>query len=1097
MKRFTLLLVVAMMAVVSFAQAPKSQVANRQLTKEQMVQMRNQKADASKLTAVQKQHAVGMMQNGKMKLNANKHVSPKSKMQVGKKLNQQVARKQTNFNGRKFDAQKIISQKDRFNVKHSAKKNGAAKAPRKADGQTPVTVPDGLETETYVFTGISYRDYANVTFNVEVGFDGNDVYVQGILRSLPAGWIKGVKEGDKITFAKGQYLGDAEISDYYTGESLGFFPATLMYENGQDGSLTDFVLDVNEETGVLDDLAQGALYFDDGNDGTHDVLLNTRLTPLSMLGDISYDLVTPPATAETFGVDISGHSFAMSKQVSNTGMMAIDGNDIYVLGLCPDIAGWVKGTVDANNVVTFAKGQYLGLYRDMFDMWFMGIDPTDPNTPLIDVTAAWNPTERTLTFDENSWIVENADPISLSFADILYDVFVEPMSDDRSLVIPPTGLETQPYKTTVASLGNYEYANGSYTVNIGFDGDDAYMQGLLYFAPSAWLKGTRNADGSITFAKNQYLGTVQGYDVYVVPCSDEVDGIAEIYDSFTFTYDAEKDTYYYIEQNTNLSFSVAPESTDAVEIIFNVVMKGPDAPEEEEINTDVIWDQPEGDLTVYTRAGGAYYSFFGYLVETTQGGTSIKVVTDGNDVYMENPISQGQVEGGTWVKGTLEGNKIHMPLKQCILYDEWSGYGYMTAAFRPELKYDEDYEEEYLNYVMTDDTEVVFTINEDGTITMDHESGVDPETGLADWIYGLAYTDDLAWAQLGDFNSVYTPFNEEIVTIPETLESETWAMMYEDENGYSSARIVNVAVDGDKMYVAGMSADDMEAAIVGTIADGKVTFASDQYIGMNTGYIAYGVFANLTTEYVYDDWYEEYIPMTGFEYLPEYSFTYDAENKIMTSAEDVAFVVNAGKGADEVLYISYAANPRFNYFEEVPAVPADPEFLDYANWFDDYGYDLLVCNIKLEDVNGKYINQDKVYYMIWTKIDGETEPFVFYADEYYGFADYGFDELTELPVNFESFDAEGYQDIAPSGSSICIYQTGFDDYGVQTIYYGGDERNVSNIVWYNDVETGITNATTSAEANAMFDLAGRQVKKLQKGVNIVRLNGKTTKVLVK
>lgn len=1086
------------MAVVSFAQAPKSQVANKPLTKEQMVKMRNQKADASKLTAVQKQHAVGMMQNGKIKLNATKHVSPKSKMQVSKKLNQQVASKQTNFNGRKFDAQKIISQKDRFNVKHSAKKNGAAKAPRKADGQTPVTAPDGLETETYVFTGISYRDYANVTFNVEVGFDGNDVYVQGILRSLPTGWIKGVKEGDKITFAKGQYLGDAEISDYYTGESLGFFPATLMYENGQDGSLTDFVLDVNEETGVLDDLAQGALYFDDGNDGTHDVLLNTRLTPLSMLGDISYDLVTPPATAETFGVDISGHSFAMSKQVSNTGMMAIDGNDIYVLGLCPDIAGWVKGTVDANNVVTFAKGQYLGLYRDMFDMWFMGIDPTDPNTPLIDVTAAWNPTERTLTFDENSWIVENADPISLSFADILYDVFVEPMSDDRSLVIPPTGLETQPYKTTVASLGNYEYANGSYTVNIGFDGDDAYMQGLLYFAPSAWLKGTRNADGSITFAKNQYLGTVQGYDVYVVPCSDEVDGIAEIYDSFTFTYDAEKDTYYYIEQNTNLSFSVAPESTDAVEIIFNVVMKGPDAPEEEEINTDVIWDQPEGDLTVYTRAGGAYYSFFGYLVETTQGGTSIKVVTDGNDVYMENPISQGQVEGGTWVKGTLEGNKIHMPVKQCVLYSEEEGYGYMTAALKADFEYDEDAEEYYLNYVMTDETEVTFTINEDGTITLDHESVVDPETGFANWIYGLVYTDDLAWTQLGDYNSVYTPFDGEYATIPEGAETEQWAMMYKDENHYSSAHLCDVAIVGDKMYIAGMSQADPDAAMVGTIADGKVTFASDQYIGLSTGYVSYGVFANVTTEQVWDDYYEEFYDMESYEFLPEYSFTYDAGNKMLTSADDVAFVVNAGKGEEEILYISAAYGPKFNYFEEVAAIPADPEFLDYSNYFDDYGYDMVSCNVKLEDVNGKYMNQDKVYYILWVKIDDEAEPFVFYADEYAGFAELGIDEMTEVPVNFTVLDDYGYEDISASGSGICLYQTGFDDFGIQTIYYGGDERNVSNIVWYSgDVTTGITNATTSAESNAMFDVAGRQIKKLQKGLNIVRLNGKTTKVLVK
>lgn len=1093
MKRFTLLLFVAMMSVMSFAQAPKGNAAAKQLTKEQMVQMRHQNVDGAKLSAAQKQHVVGMMQNGKLKVNAAKHVSPKSKMQVSKKLNQQVANKQVNFSGRKFDAQKIVSQKDRFNVKHSAKKNGAAKAPRKAEGQTPVTAPDGLETETYVFTGVSYLDMGSVTYNVEVGFDGNDVYVQGILRSLPTGWIKGVKEGGKITFAKGQYLGDAEISDYYTGESLGFFPATLMYENGSNGELTDFVLNVNEDTGVLDDLAQGALYFDDGNNGTHDVLLGSRLTPMSMFGDVSYDLVTPPASAEAFGVDISGQSLSLGKQVSNTGMMAIDGNDIYVLGLCPDIAGWVKGTVGADNVVTFAKGQYLGLYGGMLDMWFMGINPTDPNGALVDVTAAWDPAERTLTFDENSWIVENADPITMYYADVLYDVFVEPMSGDRTLVIPPTGLETSVYNTTVYSLAGYSYSGIPYPVNIGFDGDDAYMQGLLYFAPSAWLKGTRNTDGSLTFPKNQYLGTVQGFDVYVVPCDDD----ENILDDFTFTYDAEKDTYYYIEQNTNLSFSVEPGTTDAVEIIFNVVMKGPDAPAEEEINTDVIWDQPEGELKVYTRGGGAYYSFWGYIIDTTQGGTSIKIVTNGNDVYMENPISQGQVEGGTWVKGTLEGNKIHMPVKQCVLYSEEEGYGYMTAALKTDVQYDEDAEEYYLNYVMTDEAEVTFTINEDGTITLDHESVVDPETGFVDWIYGLVYTDDLAWTQLGDYNSVYTPFDGEYATIPEGAETEQWAMMYKDENHYSSAHLCDVAIVGDKMYIAGMSQADPDAAMVGTIADGKVTFASDQYVGLSTGYVAYGVFANVTTEKIWDDYYEEFYDMESYEYLPEYAFTYDAKNKMLTSADDVAFVVNAGKGAEEILYITVAYGPKFNYFEEVPAIPADPEFLDYSNYFDYYGYDMISCNVKLEDVNGKYMNQDKVFYTVYVKIDGEAEPFVFYADEYAGFAELGIEEMTEIPVNFTVLDDYGYEDISASGSGICIYQTGFDDFGIQTIYYGGDERNVSNIVWWSEAQDGIRDVNVSQNANGIYDLQGRKLQKPQKGINIVVSNGKTMKTVIK
>lgn len=1091
MKKFTLFLLATLMATVTFAQMP--QHLGKRITA----------ADAQKvhlkpgMKALNTESQRMAMFNAATKSHAKMAMAPAAKnFTVQNKFNNsQAVQFQSSLKAKKMDVSKIkVAQK-------SGKKMN--KAPRKVGGTTLVEAPADLETETYTAAGFSFMDYAQADFDVEVGMNGNNVYIKGLFRLCPDAWIKGVKEGNTITFAKDQYMGEAEMKDLYTGESLGMWPVWLEYTVDFE-TYCDIVFTMNPETGVIDDAQGGILAFALNDDlDVADAFQYLRLTPAGVI-DESRQLVTPPATAEQWGVDISSFSISMDKQLSNTGLMAIDSNDFYVLGLCPNVGGWVKGTLGADNKVTFPKGQFVGTYMGVYDIWFMATNPTGEEGNICDAVATWDPAERTLTFSDDTWTLENANPVAMYYLDVYSDVFVEPMSEDRSLVIPPAGLETKAYETTVASLGNYEYAQGSYTVNIGFDGDDVYMQGLLYFAPSAWLKGTRNADGSLTFAKNQYLGTVQGFDVYVVPCDDE----ENVLDDFTFTYDEVNDTYYYIEQNTNLSFSVAPESTDAVEIVFNVVMKGPDAPAEEEINTNVIWDQPEGDLKVYTRGGGAYYSFWGYIIDTTQGGTSIKIVTNGNDVYMENPISQGQVEGGTWVKGTLEGNKIHMPVKQCVIYSEEEGYGYMTAALRADVQYDEDADEYYLNYEMTDETEVTFTINEDGTITLDHQSEIDPETGLADWIYGLVYTDDLAWSQLGDYNSVYTPFDGDYATIPADAATEQWAMMYKDENNYSSAHLCDVAIVGDKMYIAGMSKADPEAAMVGTIADGKVTFASDQYIGLSTGYVSYGVFANVTTEQVWDDWYEEYYDMESFEYLPEYTFTYDAENKMLTSADDVAFVVNAGKGEEEILYITLAKAPKFNYYEEVPAIPADPEFLDYSNYFDDYGYDMISCNVKLEDVNGKYMNQDKVFYTIYVKIDDEVEPFVFYADEYAGFAELGIDEMTEVPVNFTVLDDYGYEDISASASGICLYQTGFDDYGIQTIYYGGNYRSKSNIVWASGevsnvatteddiIATGISNVSTTGKA-AIYDLQGRQLQKMQKGVNIVRMNGKNVKVLVK
>ena len=59
-----------------------------------------------------------------------------------------------------------------------------------------VEVPEGLETEVFKFN-----------YNTNVGVDGNDVYIQGILADMPNAWIKGTREGNIVTFESGQYLG--------------------------------------------------------------------------------------------------------------------------------------------------------------------------------------------------------------------------------------------------------------------------------------------------------------------------------------------------------------------------------------------------------------------------------------------------------------------------------------------------------------------------------------------------------------------------------------------------------------------------------------------------------------------------------------------------------------------------------------------------------------------------------------------------------------------------------------------------------------------------------------------------------------------------
>ena len=69
------------------------------------------------------------------------------------------------------------------------------------EGLKPLTIPEGLATETWNFVS------NDAGHQVKVAFDGNDVYVAGVFGSLPESAIKGKMNGDVVTFPDGQYLG--------------------------------------------------------------------------------------------------------------------------------------------------------------------------------------------------------------------------------------------------------------------------------------------------------------------------------------------------------------------------------------------------------------------------------------------------------------------------------------------------------------------------------------------------------------------------------------------------------------------------------------------------------------------------------------------------------------------------------------------------------------------------------------------------------------------------------------------------------------------------------------------------------------------------
>jgi len=102
-----------------------------------------------------------------------------------------------------------------------------------------VAVPADLETTDVAVWSAGEGHYA------KIGFDGDDVYMQGMFTKLPSAWIKGVREGEKITFASSQYTGVYNVYNCHT-----FFVAAN-YEiitNPTTGALTPILTFANEIT---------------------------------------------------------------------------------------------------------------------------------------------------------------------------------------------------------------------------------------------------------------------------------------------------------------------------------------------------------------------------------------------------------------------------------------------------------------------------------------------------------------------------------------------------------------------------------------------------------------------------------------------------------------------------------------------------------------------------------------------------------------------------------------------------------------------------------------------------------------------------------
>lgn len=112
-----------------------------------------------------------------------------------------------------------------------------------------VVLPEGLTTKNCAIKAYSYANEEMIEYSVKIGFDGNDVYLGGIMADIKNGFVKGTKQGKTLTFDTDQYIGLFQ----------GYYPIYVVAGTSEYEELDSWTLSYDENTGMY--TTEATLFF--------------------------------------------------------------------------------------------------------------------------------------------------------------------------------------------------------------------------------------------------------------------------------------------------------------------------------------------------------------------------------------------------------------------------------------------------------------------------------------------------------------------------------------------------------------------------------------------------------------------------------------------------------------------------------------------------------------------------------------------------------------------------------------------------------------------------------------------------------------------
>ena len=622
------------------------------------------------------------------------------------------------------------------------------------------------------------------------------------------------------------------------------------------------------------------------------------------------------------------------------------------------------------------------------------------------------------------------------------------------LVVLPEGLETEDYamKAVVYTSEGADELNE--TVQVAFDGNIIYVQGLSYWFENAWAKGTIVGD-KVLFASNQFMGEDEYGADYLIGYVDIDDENFVPIENIIFDYDPATRV---LTLNENNWFGESDEVNST--IIWNfcdemtltpgeaVVIEKPEIVELPEGLTvapyvltavEVVWDEEGKDVSDEMEQSAA-------------------VAFNGADVYIQGLCSYLP---DAWVKGTKSGNTVLVPAGQFF----GTAYGKYDLYF---VGYDE---------VKDAVCDVTFTIGEDGVMSSQDYYFINITPDGTDY-YNAYYNVTLTPTEIEE---------PEAIELPEGLTAEPYVITAQeldyDDDGNETFEAISavgqVAFDKEngECYIQGLCSWLPEAWVKGTYNDREIVIPTGQYFGAYETWIGDFPFYFVGTD-------------SEFSEPCDVHFSIKDGGNILLAGQ---LILSCGDKTVDGAYTIWRAT-TFLKPEDKAAVPTDPVIIDFDDWNEEDEYGLVEFIVPLLDETGDPMIADKLSYKLFVDEGGQISEYKFAADLYEVLDK----DMIEMPFTLDDdwdFDRTGTDFIV----ALYLPTQAYSRIGVQSIYRGGGEEHSSEISWYTIEREGNYGdaiqavPTTAANKAAIYNLAGQRVQKPTKGLYIQ--NGK--KMLVK